>query len=327
MEGELSTFLRAALATTIVASLALPMAFKLLRHANVVDRPNFRSLHMTDTPRGAGLALCLGVVAAFVVTRTEFWPLFFVPIGFSLLGAWDDFASRSATVRLALQIVIALIGVSAVVEREDGNLLYLLIGTALIVSVVNATNFMDGINGMSGFTAMIWGVCYGLMLAKAGNAVAIPLAAALAAIGLVFLPWNFPKARLFLGDAGSYLIGSIAAMLVLVLVLEGEWIAALCPLATYAADTGSTFIHRLARGLNPYTPHTDHVFQRLVKSGWSHTATTLLTASFSAASAALGLIAFGRSLGTQLLILAAVLGINSLFILLPRITVGRGLRR
>jgi UDP-N-acetylmuramyl pentapeptide phosphotransferase/UDP-N-acetylglucosamine-1-phosphate transferase len=111
----------------------------------------------------------------------------------------------------------------------------------------------------------------------------------LAAAAAGFLPYNFPRARLFIGDVGSYFIGGWQAALLVVGFRAGlppEAVAA--PLAIYLADTATTLARRVAAGHVWHQPHREHVYQRLIRQGWSHVRTTALVAAFVAACSIAG---------------------------------------
>jgi UDP-N-acetylmuramyl pentapeptide phosphotransferase/UDP-N-acetylglucosamine-1-phosphate transferase len=110
-----------------------------------------------------------------------------------------------------------------------------------------------------------------------------------AAAALGFVPFNFPAARTFLGDVGSYFFGAWLAVLAVWGVTSGiPPEAMLGPLALYLADTGTTLVRRIARGEEWMTPHRDHAYQRLVGLGWSHARVDALVFTVMALCSALG---------------------------------------
>jgi UDP-N-acetylmuramyl pentapeptide phosphotransferase/UDP-N-acetylglucosamine-1-phosphate transferase len=181
---------------------------------------------------------------------------------------------------------------------------------------------MDGVNGITALHAVAWGLAFTVLMSKVGWSDLVPVSLILAAIGVAFLPWNAPSARIFLGDSGSYLVGGLAGMLALAGILTGEPIAALCPLATYAADTGSAVVRRFRSGEKLTEAHKTHVFQRLVDGGWGHMRVAVTTVCFTGASAALGLATVGAASGVKAVLLLSVLALNGLYLLLPRLTSG-----
>jgi len=160
-------------------------------------------------------------------------------------------------------------------------LLLAAVGIALwLISFVNAFNFMDGINGISGTHALIGGAFYALLGAWRGDVLVLAMGAAIAASGLGFLPWNAGRARIFLGDVGSYGLGAGLALLAVYSLIHGiAPEAALAPLALYLADTGWTLLGRIRSGENWLEPHRQHAYQRLCDVGWSHQRVTAATAA------------------------------------------------
>src|SRR5690606_26264522 len=140
----------------------------------------------------------------------------------------------------------------------------------LVLAYINMANFMDGINAISG----LHGLAAGGALAVVGTLAQfewLTFSDALIAVAFaVFLPWNL-NGRLFLGDVGSYLLGaSLAAAAGSAIAAGVPPIAALAPLAIYAADTLVVIVRRLARGEQWWEAHRQHVYQRLVDAGVRH---------------------------------------------------------
>ena len=316
--SDFSPVAGAAIATLVVSSILLPITLRMLRARNVVDIPNQRSLHSAETPRGGGIALAFGFAAGLLVSGPFIWPIWLSTLGYAGLGAWDDLKSRSALWRLSLQTLIAIASSLWLVFALNKPVATFVIGALLLISSVNAVNFMDGINGISALHAIIWGVAYCLLFWLLELPEYIPLAAVLAVVGMAFLPWNIPRARMFLGDSGSYLIGGALGSLALLGLLAAAPIAALCPLAIYAADTGAAVTRRLRAGEKLTEAHNTHVFQQLVAIGWSHSRTAATTAGFTALTAGLGILSLGRTALIQGLVLVLVLLICTVYLQLPR---------
>jgi len=316
--NDFSPAATAAIATLIVASIFLPITLKILLARNVVDIPNERSLHSAVTPRGGGIALAFGFTAGLLVVGPFSWPIWLSTLGYAGLGAWDDHKSRSAHLRLILQTLIATASSLWLVLALNMPLFTFVIGALILVCSVNAVNFMDGINGISALHAIVWGIAYGFFFWLLELPEYIPLATILAAIGIAFLPWNIPRARLFLGDSGSYLIGGAVGSLALLGLLASAPLAAICPLAIYAADTGAALARRLRAGEKLTQAHKTHVFQQLVVNGWSHSRAATTTAIFTALTAGLGILSLGRSPLIQSFVLVMVFLICTLYLQLPR---------
>lgn len=292
--------LSAALALAVSVATA-PLAMAALRHLGAVDVPNERSSHRQPTLRGGGVAPVAGVLVGLAtapsLTGATAAGVAVAVAGFAALGLVEDLAGLGPATRFGAQVLGAAAPAFLLVQGAGP---WRLPGIALalvwVVSYVNAYNFMDGINGISVAQAVVAGAgWWGL-----GTWQHVP---ALAAGGLVvaaaaagFAPFNFPRARMFLGDTGSYGLGAALAALAVVGVRSGVAPeAVLAPLALYAADTGSTLVRRVWRGEAWYRPHRDHAYQRLVRLGWSHSRTTLTVAAGLAACTALGAVAAAGS--------------------------------
>ena len=145
----------------------------------------------------------------------------------------------------------------------------------------NAFNFMDGINGIAASQAAVTGLGTIAVAVAANVPVAHPalvLAAIIAGAAAGFLPHNFPKARMFMGDVGAVFLGfGLAAIAVWIAADRGWWL--LVPLgclhANFILDTAITVVRRILRGEVFHQAHREHFYQRLVRAGWSHTRVTL----------------------------------------------------
>lgn len=187
-------------------------------------------------------------------------------------------------------------------------------------SYVNVANFMDGLNGISGFH----GVIAGLTFAAAGWFSGLPW---LLAMGLVlamgfagFLPWNLSKPGAFLGDVGSYLLGGAVAITSFAALLAGVPIlATIGPMIIYFGDVGVTLVKRVRAGHKWDEPHKEHVYQRLNQLGLSHIAASGITALFTLAASLLGLASLFVSPVWWLVLLVAGLALVVLYVRMPRL--------
>jgi UDP-GlcNAc:undecaprenyl-phosphate/decaprenyl-phosphate GlcNAc-1-phosphate transferase len=292
VRGDLTSVLAAVTCGAIVTA-AEPVIIPLLRRA-AIDVPNLRSSHTLPTPRGGGAPIALGLVAAALMVHGTVAVTFAVAVAaFAIIGLADDLAGLPAGRRLVLQ-GLASIAVAGVLVRGTALPPAAMAAAAVVVAVwligfVNAFNFMDGVNGISGAHALIGGAAYACLgwwrpdpfLAIAG--------AAVAAAGLAFLPWNAFRARVFLGDVGSYALGLALAMLAAYSVIRGiPPEAALAPLALYLADTAWTLQRRARAGEKIFQAHRTHTYQRLCDIGWSHQRVTAAAAAVTATLCLLG---------------------------------------
>jgi UDP-N-acetylmuramyl pentapeptide phosphotransferase/UDP-N-acetylglucosamine-1-phosphate transferase len=162
-------------------------------------------------------------------------------------------------------------------------------GTVWLVGFVNAFNFMDGVNGISGAHALIGGMAYACLAGWRQDGFGVAAGLALAVGAWAFLPWNAVRARVFLGDVGSYSIGAALAVLAVRLIMLGVPAEAVAgPVALYLADVAWTLQRRIRRGERWLEAHRTHVYQRWCDAGWSHPEVTLLTSALTVLLCLLG---------------------------------------
>jgi UDP-N-acetylmuramyl pentapeptide phosphotransferase/UDP-N-acetylglucosamine-1-phosphate transferase len=183
---------------------------------------------------------------------------------------------------------------------------------------VNLTNFMDGIDGitLAAFlplaAAAVWlgDLAY---LSREGSLLAVFFLGALA--GFVF--FNFPKARLFLGDVGSLPIGLIGGALLLDLAQHGAMAAAIILPLYHFTDASLTLLLRLSRREKVWIAHRQHAYQNAVDSGWTHLRVSSIVLVLNLALAGIAIVSVGRSASQQtglvVLALVAVLAVITLF--------------
>jgi UDP-GlcNAc:undecaprenyl-phosphate/decaprenyl-phosphate GlcNAc-1-phosphate transferase len=262
-----------------------------------VDVPNGRSSHTVPTPRGGGAPIAAGLVlAAVLLIHGTVGLTFAIAVAaFAAIGFADDLAGLSARLRLVLQGLASLAVAGVLIGRLHLPLAVLVASVILVVvwiiGFVNAFNFMDGVNGISGAHALIGGAAYACLGWLRPDPFLVVAGAAIAAGALAFLPWNAVRARVFLGDAGSYGLGAALAVLAAYSVTRGIPIeAALAPLGLYLADTAWTLQRRIRSGERIFEAHRTHTYQQLCAVGWSHQRVTLATAGVTAALCLLGVV-------------------------------------
>ena len=274
---------RALLLSAAATALVCPIAIRHLRLTGLLDMPNHRSSHVSPTPRGGGIACATGIgvaaAAAQVAGHDVAWTALAGAGALAGLGRLDDIHGLPPFTRLIAQGVVGGVMGHAFLGGTPGAV----VGAAVTSVAVNTTNFMDGINGMSGLTAALWGASVMRVGASTHRGALVELGAATAGAGLGFLPYNMPQASLFLGDVGSYLFGG--AFAAGILSQRDGWSAMACiaPLSVYLTDTGSTVVRRARRGSPLTEAHREHVYQRLVSQhGWTHAQSAALAAGISA---------------------------------------------
>lgn len=306
----------------VSATLVQPVVLRLLRRAGSVDLPGTRSSHHVPTLRGGGIAVVVGVLLGVSLIPHGLWLPFVLAVAvFSVIGLAEDLKGLSVRSRLLAQLCAGL-GVGALLVVTDplpAAPLAVVLLALWITGYVNAFNFMDGINGISGAHALVGGVAFACIGFWYGELSLQGAGATLAAGGLAFLPWNAVRAKVFLGDVGSYAIGAglaVAAAYALMLGVPIE--AAAAPLALYLADTSWTLQRRIRAG-EPWTrPHRTHVYQRIGDLGWSHVHVTVFTAALGVVLSALGLVSLLGSWQLRLFADLLAAGVIAAYLTAPR---------
>lgn len=280
----------------MIFSLALWLTWLLRRYAllrNVLDVPNQRSSHTQPTPRGGGLAIVLGFSLAMLVLF--FSDLLSLPHLLAFMGGGglvaavgfiDDHRPLAARWRLVAHFMAAalgLIGLGGIPALQVFGSTFELgwIGCVLaafyLVWVLNLYNFMDGIDGIAGVEAVTVSLSGALLYWLLGQSAAVLLPALLAAASAGFLFWNFPPARIFMGDAGSGYLGLILGLLALQAgfvepSLLWSW---LILLGVFIVDATLTLVRRLGRGEKVYEAHRSHAYQHASRRYGRHLPVTL----------------------------------------------------
>src|SRR5580704_1281885 len=217
MSGEFTNLLAVAACGMVVAA-AEAVTIPLLRRAAIIDMPGHRSSHTVPTPRGGGIPVAAGLLVAAALIGGVIAIAFAVAVAaFGLLGFAEDLRGLTAGRRLILQaaggIMVAVVLVSDLAHPVIVFVVLIALVAAWITAFVNVFNFMDGVNGISGAHALIAGVVYSGLGWWRHDGFLLPAGAAVAVSALAFLPWNAGRARVFLGDAGSYALGAALAIL------------------------------------------------------------------------------------------------------------------
>lgn len=314
--------IQAALVAFSVTSCMLPLVYLILRKMRVLDKPNERSSHHSPTLRGAGAAQIIGAFSSWgSLGWIPSWGIL-GPIAFGALGLVDDFRPQRPLLRLTLQLLLGIATVSVFVSRPWQATYAVVIlgaGTLFVVLLVNATNFMDGVNGISALHGLIFGFIYWILLNGTSPSWA-SIAAALAGISIAFLPWNWGrKATLFLGDSGSYLLGALLAVLVFASLKSGiNLIIAVTPVSIYLLDVGRTLTLRMHARRPLLMAHREHVYQVLTDCGISHPRVSMIVGTFSLVVGGIAIIG-SQELVQIPLMLVLLTVVYSCYVVLPTI--------
>lgn len=307
--------------------LAVAMTYWLSRTRgmlNAVDIPNERSLHSTPIPRSGGLAVTIATGFLWTWLLFQFEVPAFMPwlLGSVLLVlgiSWiDDHHQLPAPLRMLVHMAAAALLVIGGLGLERLTALgfswqlpagFAVVFTLLfVVWMTNLFNFMDGMDGFAGGMATIGFGCMALLGWTQQHPLFALLSSYVALASCGFLVFNFPPARIFLGDVGSCTLGVLAAVFALWAERESIfplWVAILI-FSPFIVDATVTMLRRLWRGENVLKAHRKHYYQRVVQWGWGHRKTVLCEYVLMLICAAAALISHNAPLAVQALAIGFV---------------------
>ncbi len=281
-----------------VFSFALTWALRIYAlKNNVIDIPNQRSSHSIPTPRGGGVAIVISFLVGIIffcltgmVPVSQMLSLFIAGAITAVVGFLDDHGHIAARWRLLMHFLAAAAGLYflgrfPVIDlfgyQFSAGWLGMLFGLVYLAWMLNLYNFMDGINGLASMEAIAFAlmsvvvVVFGAPNALAVSQITLLLLLACAALGFIF--WNFPSAKIFMGDAGSGFLGITIGLLVLhVALLDGKlFLAEICLLGVFIVDATITLLRRLIGGKKVYEAHASHTYQILARKYESHKPVTI----------------------------------------------------
>ena len=322
--------LAASAAVAFLASLLLPFAFiPLLRRLGVVDVPNERSSHTKTVIRGVGATIAAGALLGLgaslatgyvAVDRSLVLLLIGIIASASLLGWVEDFRGLSVKVRFGLQLAIGAAGTTALAAALGQSFWWVPVGTLVIAGYINVANFMDGVNGISGLHGLAVGVLYAVAGVFSDQVWLIAAGTVIAAAFAAFLPWNLGRGSVFMGDVGSYLLGSAIAGTAVAAFLAGVYVEYLLfPILIYLLDSFTTLVRRIWRGERWYAAHRQHVYQRLTDAGLSHLQSASVVTAATVLIGGTGLVTGGSGWGTTAAGTLFVGAVAALYLMSPRI--------
>ena len=253
---------------------------------SLLDIPNERSSHQIATPRGGGIAIVIAfylfvlmVSAQYSFSNNDFWKFMIPGLFIAIVGFWDDHGHIQPVWRLLAHFSCAILFLillpSLPYASLEINFIYSIIflfGAFYLVWMLNLYNFMDGIDGIAGVEAVT--VCIGggflWWIVKGVDDFYFPLSIAIASLG--FLLWNFPKAKLFMGDGGSGFLGFIIGCFAIISSMKHEnlfWAWNIL-LGVFIVDATVTLIRRAMRGDKIMEAHKSHAYQYASRRYGSH---------------------------------------------------------
>ena len=290
--------------TALVLNYAVtPIIIRVAKERRLYDRPNERSSHNEPTPSLGGIGIFAGTVCGIILWTPagNFGMLQYILAAFVLIfliGILDDLLPISPWQKLGGQLLVAIIlsfkagiAISSFYGFLGVHVLAAPASFALsiltIIGIINAFNLIDGINGLAGsvglLSCLVFGYCFYLLDVPALAVVAFSLAGAIVA----FLRYNFTPAKIFMGDTGSLLVGTVCAILAISFIEinyklppEHPFVLGAAPAIAIAIlvlplyDTLSVFMRRIVRGRSPFAPDKTHIHHQLLSFGLNHSQST-----------------------------------------------------
>ncbi len=266
---KIGLFLVAFICSVLFSKLALFVSKKFV----IIDIPSERKVHKHPKPRGGGFALFAALVV-FVLALGIYEARFFLTgaILVFLVGYYDDMKPLSPWIRLGVQFLGAIIFISSLTGI---SILDKLLAVIWIVAMVNAYNFIDGIDGLAVSVFFISGICLLALLGQTESYFSYILIV-MTASAAGFLIFNKPPAKLFLGDGGSTLLGFCLSCGVTHILFTNHLLSFFDIVLAFCLVGGIPFldlvfavIRRLLVGKKPFTPDKEHLHHKLLKLGLS----------------------------------------------------------
>jgi Fuc2NAc and GlcNAc transferase len=316
--------LAALLAAALSSWLLTGAARRYAQRAELLDVPNERSLHRTPTPRGGGIAVAAVTLTGFVVAALlswipadVAWPLAVGGGLVAVVGWLDDRRGVSAPVRAVVHAIAAGWAVCWIWGELTP---WAVVGVVCIMWAINLYNFMDGIDGLAGAEAVSVGLISGALLLMVSRSDLATVAFLVAAATSGFLVWNWPPARIFLGDVGSGFLGFTFGALSLMADRSGALPFALWMVVAgvFVFDATVTLLRRMARGQRWYHAHRSHAYQRLVQAGRSHAEVTAGVVLVNLALGTICWMALSGRVGVTVAVLAGIILLTVLYLAIER---------
>jgi UDP-GlcNAc:undecaprenyl-phosphate/decaprenyl-phosphate GlcNAc-1-phosphate transferase len=287
------------LTTSTLATLALIVLARSLKLDKLLlDRPGrVNAMHSTPVARSGGIFIGLGVIANLLwqpIPQAPTWQLLSLAAALWAASLLDDIFQLPPWLRLVLHIGAAVACIALWLDTSLANsapfknFLPLALPASAILFVLaitwstNLYNFMDGADGLAGGMAVIGFGAYAIAASQTPTTLAVAtefaqISAIISGAALGFLIFNFPPAKVFMGDAGSIPLGFLAATLGIQGYFSAiwPWWFPLIVFSPFIVDATVTLLKRIAKREKIWLGHRQHAYQRLILSGWSHRKTAL----------------------------------------------------
>lgn len=288
----------------------IPVIIRVAREKRLYDKPNERSSHVEPTPSLGGVAIFSGMVCAMVLWTPlqEFGVLQYILAAFIiifLLGVVDDLTPVSPATKFVGQLLVAVIlsykariiisnlhGVMGVYELPE--ITSFMLSIVSIIGIINAFNLIDGINGLAASIGLLGTTILGVWFFLAGSPAFSLMALSMAGSIIAFLKFNLTPAKIFMGDTGSLLLGTVSAILAIKFIetnysggLQSDIFIPAAPAVAVAIyilpifDTLRVFSTRLSKGKSPFHPDKTHIHHLMLGLGLSHVQATMYLMLFN----------------------------------------------
>lgn len=263
--------------------------------------PNERSSHDTPTPHGGGIAIAmtwfLGLIYTFTckAVDVQLFEALMVGLMLSIVSFLDDLYELSPRKRLLTQACVSIVGLYLLGGLSQIDMVFFVIENQIVTNVlaflgimwcINLYNFLDGIDGYAGSEAVFLGLAGWLILS--GDYFLVFIVSVLG-----FLVWNWHRAKIFMGDVGSTLLGYNVAVFAIYSQNSGTSILIwLILFGLFWFDATLTLVRRYRKGEKLSCAHKKHAYQRLTQRGWTHDKVVLFSIGINMVLFILGYIAF-----------------------------------
>lgn len=292
----------AAATSALLTGASIPLA----KLTGALDQPGEIKIHRTITPRLGGLGFTAAVLSSAVALRSMSGAALAGLVTMAVVGYLDDRYSITPRAKLSGQCLSGAL--LALHFWLDGSPAWVVIGAFILTLVMsNAVNLLDGMNGLAAGCSLIACVAIAAIAAVAGTRFGV--AAALAGGLIGFLPWNYPRAKTFMGDLGSLTLGYTLALGISEAGSAGggAWLAAAGTVSIPVFDVALGIVRRKRRGVPIFSGDRDHFYDQLHRRTGSVKRTTAIVWSAVAVSCAICLVfAKARPMSVGLVVLGLI---------------------
>lgn len=268
MQDSVENLLLLFFACFLISLCSTWVMIKIAALVGLIDKPNDRSSHNSEVPKGGGVGLILSFLMVAIYLNISFW--FWFPIlVMSVIAFCGDVIEISAMVRLIAQIIIVGLLLSMnwhfAINSSWKNIIIYVFFIIFIVATTNYYNFMDGIDGMASVCGVVgYGLLFVYLVLIGRNYTYCILAISMSIACLAFIPFNLFRAKIFMGDVGSIFLGSLYASIIFVVSNNiTDYLCLISFFFPFFADEFTTTVERLKRKENLLKAHRKHIYQIL----------------------------------------------------------------